>query len=369
MANNRLLILPLEIIFKITNYVTIFDLDNMEKSGLFELNEQGISDVIQAAFQQPRHIICRDGRYHNDELLKKLIFRCGTGLRSLIVNNIGFVGFLNYACEKDNEFGRKLAALCPNIERFGEIDYQSAAFRQYIRNIENSKLVEINADYLTIDDLQLSFTPKLKYIKGLQLKGFINRMAALHELRPTFGESIEHITVHFFDFLAEKKTVHIMGRLITFFPNLETIKVSKDLFVNEFVYNREQINRSDFLYQIQLIRKYDFEDLPYINQEQGEKFDLSTIIKHRPGRFDPHVFDQLTNLKSLHLTGNKKMYDFCDYLSDTSFASLKLLDFTELKLDVQDLAKLETLLSNGRFIVRNNFNILSSVERAVMCNY
>lgn len=149
-CNNRLLNLPLELFFKITTELSTFDLVNMEKSGLFELNDHGISDVIQAAFERPRHI-----HIDNEELktVTTLLLRCGAGLRSLITRRKN-QSFLRYAQRYDKEFGLKLATSCPNIERFDKHDYYGDdcghAFRDYISNIEVSKLVEINAANLNM---------------------------------------------------------------------------------------------------------------------------------------------------------------------------------------------------------------------------
>lgn len=49
-SNNYLINLPAEIFLRITKDLTIFDLESLESSCLFELDESGISDKIQAAF-------------------------------------------------------------------------------------------------------------------------------------------------------------------------------------------------------------------------------------------------------------------------------------------------------------------------------
>lgn len=94
------------------------------------------------------------------------------------------------------------------------------------------------------------------------------------------------------------------------------------------------------------------ENLPLINLETGQNFDLSAIVKLEPfERFHVIAFDMLVNSQSLRLNGNQMMFDFSDNLTEFSFKSLKRLDFSGLSLDIDALAKFEKILSFARSLV------------------
>lgn len=98
-----------------------------------------------------------------------------------------------------------------------------------------------------------------------------------------------------------------------------------------------------------------------MSKYHGEEFDMSSVIKYRPIHqpFDARVIDQLTSLQSLRFIGNDMMPNFSDYLSETSFKSLKVLNFTQLKLNAKNSAKFEKILLIGRFFIRNIINCYS----------
>lgn len=331
-SNNRLQSLPLEIFLEITKHLTIFDLESLESSGLFELNENGISDKIQAAFEHQTKINI-EYKHHDDydeRVITTKILRCGPGLKMLKVKCRGWLdgfsghGFLGRVNET---FIRNLAARCPNIER---VNVSDKGLGRYIRIIEDSKLTEIDPAYIPNDILPSVFNSNLKSLRISKMKDFIKAMEALNNSNPNFGSNIQHLRT--FTFCLHNADLYVT-KAISFFPNLQTILV-KPKGYDAYIFNREKFNDPNFVYQ--------FED---------RQIDKSSVVRLAPKhRFTPAMYNQLENLQSLRLNGTGMMSDFSDYITDASLKSLKRLDFTGLTLDAAALVKFEKILSGRVFI-------------------
>lgn len=322
--------LPLEIVLEITKHLTIFDLENLESSDLFELNENDISDTIVAAFENLPKINIeykRQGHY-DEKAINKLILRCGIGLKMLKVKCRSWAyGFLDKVNRNDKNFIKKLAARCPNIERFRTKDN---GIGHYIRRVGYAKLTEVDPTYIQQDILPSLFTSDLKSLTISQIKNFIDTMEALNNSHPHIGLNIQCLrsTVWF-------KYADVQ-KIMSFFPNLQTIHV-KTKGYDEYSLNRKQFNNPNFMHNLQF-----------------KKIDNSSVVKSAPqDYFDPVMFDRLENLQSLRLDGNQMMIAFSDYLTDTTFKSLKRLDFTGLQLDAANLAKFAKIVSTGRFFINS----------------
>lgn len=356
MNNNRLLNLPVDIFYKITNSLTIFDLENLEKTGLFALNDDGISEDIQVAFERLPNINIEHQEY-DESRIRRLVLRCGTGLRSLIVKCRDTVneGFLSISINEDEEFVEKFIARCPNIERFAKSDYGGPGFRLYIQLVENSKLQEIDTTYLEHHHLQHSFTPNLKSLRFSGLTKFIQQMHALNELNDNFGLNIRQLILCRTCLTAAANLSNDFNILTNFFPNLETVKVKAKYEYGEYIFNREQIYSPDFVHQLDLIARFSLNRMftELVNNERCAQFNLFSIVKIQPyANNNLSLYSRLINLQSIFLKGNDMMCNFSDCLSYTSFMSLNRLHFAELNLDIKIVPKFERILSTERFSIR-----------------
>lgn len=127
-VSNRLANLSHKIFFEITKNLRIFDLENLESSGLFELDINGFSDRIQEAFERLTEINieynhCNE---YEEQQIQRMVLRCGFGLKLLKVKCVGLStgGFLRVMHSKYDSFLEHLAARCPNIEIFAKADYK-----------------------------------------------------------------------------------------------------------------------------------------------------------------------------------------------------------------------------------------------------